>query len=478
MPNKPTCEELEAQIYDLKRKLKEQKQNHNFLYKTILDTIPCPIFFKDKNGIYQDCNTAFAELILGAPKENLIGKRLEDFSDRFPPSMLKKYIVSDNKIFETGEPDFYDGKVLCVDGKVRHYSLFKSPIKNSTNEITAIVGLMLDITDRVNKQLELEATEKRFKLLQEASFGGLVIHDMGKILDLNNKACKILGYPRTELIALNATQLIIPEQRDDAKRRLTTKETDPYELKITRKNGEEADLLLRSKFINYRGQEARATELWDITKEKEIKKKLENEFESIFENSSIGLLLMKKDRTFYRVNNRILEILGYDQDDLIKSLGTSIKPFHSSEKVFEEFGQKHIPLIKQGQKAKIEMQLKKKNGEKIWCLLYGKALNPQQPDEDILWIIDDINEKKQLELEREKLVSELKEALENVKTLKGLLPICAGCKKIRNDKGYWEHVEVYIKERSDTEFSHGLCHECAKKMYGDEDWFDEEDFDK
>ena len=477
MPKKPTYEELEAQIYDLKRKLKEQKQSHNFLYKTILDTIPCPIFFKDKNGIYQDCNTAFAELILGAPKENLIGKRLENFSDRFPPSMLKKYIVSDNKIFETGEPDFYDGKVLCVDGKVRHYSLFKSPIKNSTNEITAIVGLMLDITDRVNKQLELEATEKRFKLLQEASFGGLVIHDMGKILDLNNKACKILGYSRTELIALNATQLIIPEQRDDAKRRLATKETDPYELKITRKNGEEADLLLRSKFINYRGQEARATELWDITKEKKIKKKLENEFESIFENSSIGLLLMNDDRTFRRVNRRTLEILDYSDKDLQENIGKIAKPFHPTPESYQKINQL-IPSIKKGNLAKLELQLKRKNGELIWCNLYGKALNTQNPEDGILWIIDDIDEKKQLELEREKLVSELKEALENVKTLKGLLPICAGCKKIRNDKGYWEHVEVYIKERSDTEFSHGLCHECAKKMYGDEDWFDEEDFDK
>jgi CheY-like chemotaxis protein len=60
---------------------------------------------------------------------------------------------------------------------------------------------------------------------------------------------------------------------------------------------------------------------------------------------------------------------------------------------------------------------------------------------------------------------ELEKALNEVKRLSGLLPICASCKKIRNDKGYWEEVETYIKERSEVEFSHGVCPECAQKLY-------------
>ena len=60
---------------------------------------------------------------------------------------------------------------------------------------------------------------------------------------------------------------------------------------------------------------------------------------------------------------------------------------------------------------------------------------------------------------------ELTEALGNVKTLSGLLPICASCKKIRDDQGYWNQLETYIRERSDAEFSHGICPECARKLY-------------
>jgi DNA repair exonuclease SbcCD ATPase subunit len=77
----------------------------------------------------------------------------------------------------------------------------------------------------------------------------------------------------------------------------------------------------------------------------------------------------------------------------------------------------------------------------------------------------DITEKKMLEKERERLISELQEALRNIKTLEGLIPICANCKKIRNDEGFWTHFETYIKEHSDVQFSHGICPECMKKLY-------------
>lgn len=64
-----------------------------------------------------------------------------------------------------------------------------------------------------------------------------------------------------------------------------------------------------------------------------------------------------------------------------------------------------------------------------------------------------------------KLIKELTEALDSIKTLKGLLPICASCKKIRDDKGSWVHIENYIKLHSEAEFTHGICEECAKKLY-------------
>jgi len=79
----------------------------------------------------------------------------------------------------------------------------------------------------------------------------------------------------------------------------------------------------------------------------------------------------------------------------------------------------------------------------------------------------DISERKRAAAEREKLIADLRDALLQVKTLSGLLPICSTCKKIRDDSGYWNNLETYISTHSDAEFSHGICPECAQKLYPD-----------
>jgi DNA-binding response OmpR family regulator len=73
------------------------------------------------------------------------------------------------------------------------------------------------------------------------------------------------------------------------------------------------------------------------------------------------------------------------------------------------------------------------------------------------------------ERERDLLIKKLQEALATIKTLSGMLPICASCKKIRDDQGYWEEVELYVKRHSTAEFTHGICPACCKKLYGDID---------
>ena len=73
--------------------------------------------------------------------------------------------------------------------------------------------------------------------------------------------------------------------------------------------------------------------------------------------------------------------------------------------------------------------------------------------------------------ERKAIQRKLKETLDNVKTLEGLVPICAKCKKIRDDKGYWNNLEEYIQKHSYVSFSHGICTECSDELYGNENWY-------
>ncbi len=104
----------------------------------------------------------------------------------------------------------------------------------------------------------------------------------------------------------------------------------------------------------------------------------------------------------------------------------------------------------------------------------------RQPDDAILQTMSDMGikigqfiERRQADAQRKQLVEELQDAVARVKILRGLLPICASCKKIRDDKGYWNELETFIAENSEADFSHGICPECARRLYPG--W---EDFDK
>lgn len=85
----------------------------------------------------------------------------------------------------------------------------------------------------------------------------------------------------------------------------------------------------------------------------------------------------------------------------------------------------------------------------------------------IFCVCRDITERKRLEREREELISELQDALGEIKALRGILPLCSYCKKIRDDKGFWEQVDVYLTKYAQAEFSHGICPECFKKHFPD-----------
>jgi len=106
------------------------------------------------------------------------------------------------------------------------------------------------------------------------------------------------------------------------------------------------------------------------------------------------------------------------------------------------------------------------------------TVGPLRKDGDIagtITYIENVGERIQRERELEKHIAQLEDALREVKTLKGLLPICSYCKNIRDDEGYWNKVEAYLGKHSDLDFSHGICPECAKKYFPEYDLYGNKD---
>jgi len=192
----------------------------------------------------------------------------------------------------------------------------------------------------------------------------------------------------------------------------------------------------------------------------------ENKFRLVSEQSLLGIIILQDDRFKY-VNQAAADIFDSTADKLTSlPVGRYIDMIHPESRDF---------ISKQARKKQsgeidvainYEWKALTSEGSTKWVETYSKTVNYQGKPADLITIIDIENRKLQ-ELEQERLIAELQEALNRIDALHGLIPICANCKKIRDDQGYWSQVEAYIEKHSRVEFSHSICPECLPKLYPD-----------
>jgi PAS domain S-box-containing protein len=197
----------------------------------------------------------------------------------------------------------------------------------------------------------------------------------------------------------------------------------------------------------------------------EVLRESEERYRSILDNIEEGYFEVDLAGNFTFFNDSLCRELGYSQEEMMGMNNRQYMDKETAKKVYQAFNQVYAT----GEPYKAcDWELKTKDGSKI---IHESSIslmrNAQGERIGFRGVARNITEHKRIEEEREKLVGELQKALSEVKTLKGIFPICASCKKIRDDKGYWNQVEVYIRDRSEAEFSHGICPDCMKKLYGD-----------
>ncbi len=190
----------------------------------------------------------------------------------------------------------------------------------------------------------------------------------------------------------------------------------------------------------------------------------EEHFRSLYFSAPLAYQSLDKTGNLLDVNQAWLQTLGYSYEEVIgKWFGDFLLPhdvpyFNNCFKHFKEVGEIHA----------MELMLIRKDKTYIIASLDGKiGYDKNSEFKQGHCILSDITEQKRLIGEKEQLISDLQEALAHVKQLKGLLPICSSCKKIRDDQGYWRQLEVYIRDHSEAEFTHSFCPECAKKYFPD-----------
>ena len=180
---------------------------------------------------------------------------------------------------------------------------------------------------------------------------------------------------------------------------------------------------------------------------------------------------MKREEVYF--SPRYYTMLGYEPYEMPASRETWKELLHPDDR---ENAVAYVDAqIAKKESWSLEFRLRTKDGKYRWIKGRGRV---SELDEDgnptrRTGTHTDITERKESELDREKLIERLDKALKDVKTLGGLIPICSSCNKIRDDKGYWNQLESYFEQHSTTLFSHSLCPKCMDEIYGKDDWYRE-----
>ncbi len=207
--------------------------------------------------------------------------------------------------------------------------------------------------------------------------------------------------------------------------------------------------------------------IFDITERKLIEtsiKESETKFRSVAESAKDAIITADRHGKIAFCNSAAYKMFGYSADGLIGQPISILMP-----KRFRAAHEQGMAEVVTSGKSRlvdetVELFGITEEGNEFPVEL---SLSTWQSGDETFYtgMIRNISKRKQYENERNALIEKLRKSLAEVKKLSGLLPICASCKKIRDDKGYWNQIEEYIRDRSEAEFSHGICPECSQKLY-------------
>jgi PAS domain S-box-containing protein len=369
---------------------------------------------------------------------------------------------------------------------------------------------------RKASQGQLLELEKRYRDLFNNISDLIMIHDTdGRLLNVNPAVSKLSGYAFEELIGRPISDFIIPEFRslfqDEYLKEVKKKGHSEGVVVFQAKDGNEHYVEYRNVLVKPKGRKQYISGLGrDITDRVHVERALresEERYRTVFETTGSATVIIEDDETISLANSTFEDLSGYSKEDIEgKKTWTEfvmekdldqMREFHrdwrdkpgSAPKNYEfRFIDRQgsikniflaieiIPDTKMSVASLLNITDRKRAEEALQKSYDELERRVKERTADLAKANEQlklqIEERKKAEEEKENLIVELKKALKEVKTLGGLLPICASCKKIRDDNGYWNQLEDYIRKHSEAEFSHSFCPDCAKKLYPELDIYD------
>ncbi|WP_445474434.1 PAS domain S-box protein [Methanococcoides methylutens] len=312
-------------VFDItERKVAEEAlKKHSHFMQELLETIPAPVYYKDKEGSYLGCNRAF-ENFSGKKCEDLIGNMAYDVYDE---KQAAEYTRMDQKLVETGGMQSYESEVVYAGDNTKHNVLFnKSVFTDMNGDIGGIIGVILDITAHLRSEEEKKKKERHIRSIFQATPTGIGVTWDRKLLDVNDKMCQIVGRSKEELVGAS-TRILYPTPEEyervgkELKLLIDKKEPGVIESRWVNKDGNIRDVYMTFALIDVDDPSTGLTfTVQDVTERKLAEEKIYklNQFQqTVIESADVWINVSNKDGEVVVWNNAAESISGYSKEEML-----------------------------------------------------------------------------------------------------------------------------------------------------------------
>jgi PAS domain S-box-containing protein len=318
------------------------------------------------------------------------------------------------------------------------------------------------------------AHDKYIDLYDYAPVGYLTVDNKGTVNEANLTATHLLGINRASLVGKPLSRFVFRDDLDDCYFKLQqvfeTQKKLTCELRLVKENGDQFHAQIEGMTVdNKEGPPASARlALLDITERKKAEAAIEREHDiaqMYLDVAGVMLVALNAKGNVTLINAKGCQILGYEDHEI---MGRNWFDVCLPEEFRKEVKNVFVKLTQDGigDAEYYENPVLTSDGKQRIIAFHNTVLyDSSHGVSGILFSGEDVTDRRQAEEDKSKLIIELKNSLAQVKKLSGFLPICASCKKIRDDKGYWRQVEEYVSDHSEALFSHGICPDCMRKLY-------------
>jgi len=331
------------------------------------------------------------EKLLGYKAEDFIGKPASDLRNIFTSESFEKAITNISKLLKGEKIPATIYAFVAKDGTLKHIEIHGSPLIRD-GQVAGTIFVARNVTERKEAEEALRESEQRFRLLTEAAFEAIAIHEEGVLLNANDQYFKMFGFEPDEALGKEMISLTFaPEVLESVKKRVATNSLGLFETIGLRKDGTRFPMEIRTRKMKYKGRTVRFGVIRDITE----RKRAEEKYSELVKYAPAGIYEIDHETGhFTSVNDIICEYTGYTREELL-NMNLNNLLTEESQKCLAERIEKLITGEEVSQT--VEYCIRTKKGENLWVILSARYIYESGKLKSVAGVVSNITEQRRVE---------------------------------------------------------------------------------